>query len=174
MSTSLPYQAHSATSKQAALRFAGQASKSREKIFLYLSQFPDGLTDEEMQDDLDIPSNTQRPRRRELYVDGILADSGKTRKTRSGMDAVLWVVTGKPYCDRADPPKKKPVIDPELTGTLKAIAEIEAAIPPHRRSPELVDLLGKFRDFEESNRNLGDYFDRFDRDADLDGIIESP
>lgn len=51
-----------------------------------------GATDEEMQDALEMAPNTQRPRRIELVEDGWVRDSGRTRPTRSGRKAVVWVV----------------------------------------------------------------------------------
>lgn len=53
----------------------------------------DGATDEEMQNSLRMPANTQRPRRRELVQHGRVRDSGKRRNTASGTPAIVWVLT---------------------------------------------------------------------------------
>jgi hypothetical protein len=50
-----------------------------------------GLTDEEIGDSLELKGNTVRPRRRELYLLGVVKDSGRTRLTRSGRHAIVWV-----------------------------------------------------------------------------------
>lgn len=51
-----------------------------------------GLTDEEGVAATGIPASTWRPRRVELVEMNLVADSGVRRKTRSGRDAVVWVV----------------------------------------------------------------------------------
>ena len=50
-----------------------------------------GMTDEEMQEHLFLNPSTQRPRRIELVQAGLVKDSGRTRRTRSGRQAVVWV-----------------------------------------------------------------------------------
>jgi hypothetical protein len=52
-----------------------------------------GLTDEEMQVRLDMNASTQRPRRVELVQAGLVKDSGRRARTRSGRNAVVWVAT---------------------------------------------------------------------------------
>lgn len=52
-----------------------------------------GMTDDELQVRLGLRSQTQSPRRRELELLNLVVDSGRTRKTRLGSDAVVWVVT---------------------------------------------------------------------------------
>lgn len=53
----------------------------------------DGCTDEEMQLALKMNPSTQRPRRGELVGMGLVKDSGRTRRTRSGRRATVWVAT---------------------------------------------------------------------------------
>lgn len=60
-----------------------------------------GTTDEEMQWGLEMPANTQRPRRRELQLWGRIIDSGNTRATKSGRQAVVWVLAAKCVGDAA-------------------------------------------------------------------------
>ena len=53
-----------------------------------------GLTDQEL--DTVTPKwmsqNTSRPRRVDLWHDGILKNSGRRRPTRSGKSAIVWVL----------------------------------------------------------------------------------
>jgi hypothetical protein len=51
-----------------------------------------GGTDEELQDALGMNPNTQRPRRIELVERGLVRDSGRTRKTKSGRRATVWEI----------------------------------------------------------------------------------
>lgn len=50
-----------------------------------------GLTDEQIQISAMMPANTERPRRRELELAGLIRDSGMKAKTVSGRNAVVWV-----------------------------------------------------------------------------------
>jgi hypothetical protein len=52
----------------------------------------DGATDEEMQRDIPMAANTQRPRRRELELWGEVVDSGRVRMTTSRRLAVVWAL----------------------------------------------------------------------------------
>ena len=51
---------------------------------------PVGATDAEIQAALELPSDTERPRRRELVRLGMVRDSGQRRPTPSGRLAVVW------------------------------------------------------------------------------------
>ena len=62
----------------------------RQRVFAFIVRHG-GATDEEMQNTLGMRANTQRPRRRELVQQGMVRDSGKTRKTQSGREAIVWV-----------------------------------------------------------------------------------
>lgn len=55
------------------------------------AQKDQGGTDEEAQDALHLGGSTQRPRRVECVHGGLVRDSGRTRKTRSGRETVVWV-----------------------------------------------------------------------------------
>lgn len=88
-----PAQRHSATSVAAASAAKEFAPLLRNKLLALLQRVGAyGLTDEEMQRELAMDANTQRPRRRELEQAGMVRDSGKTRETRSGRRATVWVV----------------------------------------------------------------------------------
>ena len=87
-----PYVRHSATSKAAAAGVEPTAGTKRAKVLEYIrSCSAQGATDEEMQLCIPLGPNTQRPRRVELLRAGLIVDSGLTRKTVGGLDAVVWV-----------------------------------------------------------------------------------
>jgi len=86
------YQAHSETSRRAAERIAPLAGTKRAAVLEYIEQCGEiGATDEEMQARMPMPANTQRPRRIELCAMGFVKSNGKTRPTRSGDHALVWV-----------------------------------------------------------------------------------
>ena len=51
-----------------------------------------GMTDEELSTELQLGLNSVRARRVELRDGEWIKDSGRTRKTSTGNDAVVWVV----------------------------------------------------------------------------------
>lgn len=88
-----PYQRHSATSRAAAAAIEPKAGTKRAKVLEYIrSCSAQGATDEEMQQCIPMGSNTQRPRRVELVKAKLIKDSGRTRRTAGGDEAVVWVV----------------------------------------------------------------------------------
>lgn len=89
-----PYQRHSRTSRAAAINSEPAAGTKRGLALAHLRrQGAAGATDEEMQAQIPMNPNTQRPRRVELVAAGLVRDSGRTRKTAGGDDAVVWVAT---------------------------------------------------------------------------------
>ena len=52
---------------------------------------PRGCTDQELQVALSMCESTERPRRKELQLAGLIVDSGNTRRTRSHRWAIVWV-----------------------------------------------------------------------------------
>ncbi len=86
------HQRHSPTSRAAAVQIKKAIGPMHELILEHLKTCPEGATDEEMQFTLRMPANTQRPRRRELQRAGLIADSGMTQSTRSGRQAVVWIL----------------------------------------------------------------------------------
>jgi hypothetical protein len=52
----------------------------------------EGLTDDQIEVLLDLRHQTASARRRELVQQKWIRDSGRTRKTRSGSPATVWVV----------------------------------------------------------------------------------
>jgi hypothetical protein len=89
------HQKHSATSRAAAEAIKPRVGPMHAKILGLLGTADGrycGATDEEMQRVLAMFANTQRPRRRELQLWGYITDSGRTRLTKSGRAAVVWVL----------------------------------------------------------------------------------
>ena len=90
MKTSLMFS--SATSKAAAKEIAPVAGTQRAMILDAIRLYGDyGLTDLGIREYCALSGDTVRPRRGELLKAGLIRDSGKTRKTASGRDAVVWV-----------------------------------------------------------------------------------
>ncbi len=83
-----PAQRHSPTSMEAAAQIKKAIGPLHKRILAHLKNIPS--TDEEMMSALEMNGNTQRPRRRELELMGRVVDSGKTRRTKSGREAVIW------------------------------------------------------------------------------------
>jgi hypothetical protein len=81
------------TSFEAALSMEESAPTLRAKVLTAVRESGMwGFTDEELQEHLAMPPNTQRPRRRELELKGLVVNSGMRRRTRSGRNAVVWVL----------------------------------------------------------------------------------
>lgn len=93
MQMTLPYQPHSRTSKRAAESAASKAPTDRIRVLEYLKSCgEDGATDQEIQNALSLKESTERPRRVSLVQSGEVVDSGKTRLTEAGKQAVVWKV----------------------------------------------------------------------------------
>jgi len=87
-----PHQRRSPTSRAAAIQMLPTAGTKRRLVYDFLlSSAKYGGTDEQMQVALQMPGNVQRPRRIELVAVGLVRDSGRTRKTRAGRQAVIWI-----------------------------------------------------------------------------------
>ncbi len=68
----------------------------REQVFEAIAAVPGrGLTDEEIQDQLNLPGNTQRPRRGELVTLGRIRKAG-SRLTKARHMAAVWVANENP------------------------------------------------------------------------------
>ena len=88
----IPFQRHSPTSRGAARAMRGSADSKRQQVAEAIRQAGAfGLTDEECQEAAQLAGNCQRPRRIELQRLGAVVDSGRTRLTRSGRAATVWV-----------------------------------------------------------------------------------
>lgn len=81
------------TRRKAAEFIANLKPGKRKEVYDFLLQRGDqGATDQEIQDALQMGESTQRPRRKELEEADVICASGRTRPTRSGLPAVVWVV----------------------------------------------------------------------------------
>jgi hypothetical protein len=89
-----PAQQHSPTSVAAGEAIAPCSGRLRRAVLDAISAAgARGLTDEEVQIVLAMPSSTERPRRIECVRAGLIVDSGRTRPTRSGRKATVWIAT---------------------------------------------------------------------------------
>ncbi len=87
-----PHQRHSDTSRTAAVAVEPKAGTLRAIVLAWLRNRGDeGGTDEEMQSELQMRGDTQRPRRGELYKAGLIRPNGKKRITLAGNHSVVWV-----------------------------------------------------------------------------------
>src|SRR5581483_627099 len=88
-----PAQRHSPTSIEAAESIRDSVPSLQSLVFAAVRRSREaGLTDEEGIDELKLSPSTYRPRRIELVGKHLVVDSGGKRKTRSGRDAVVWIV----------------------------------------------------------------------------------
>lgn len=79
------------TSQAAAEAIKPNAGTLRAMVLEYLESCGErGATDEEMQRALQLPGNTQRPRRQELEKMGLIRATERTRLTTSNRQAVVW------------------------------------------------------------------------------------
>ena len=84
-----PFVKTSATSRAAAVAIM-PTQGTKEWLVLCFISASGGVTDEEGQDGLRMSGNTYRPRRTTLVSKGLVEDSGATRPTLSGQQAVVW------------------------------------------------------------------------------------
>lgn len=82
------------TQRRAALEVYPRTGTARRRVLDAIAYARDfGRTDEELMRQLQMMLNTVRPRRNELLGAGWVADSGKRRRTATGSEAVVWVLT---------------------------------------------------------------------------------
>jgi hypothetical protein len=79
------------TSAAAAIKAYPKTVTKRAQVFNAIRLF-NGLTDEEIENTLTMSGNTVRPTRVSLVRDGLVMDSGQTRPTKSGNEAIVWMV----------------------------------------------------------------------------------
>jgi hypothetical protein len=87
-SASLP-----ATSHEAARSMESHVKQVRKGIAGFLRDRPQGATDDEIEQGLNLKHQTASAARRGLVIAGLVRDSGEVRKTRSGRNAIVWVST---------------------------------------------------------------------------------
>lgn len=89
-----PYVIESSTSMDAAFSVAPNAATLRATVLrFFVSRFERGATDEEVQTQLPLEANTERPRRRELELGGYIVRTDARRVNRSGRWAHVYEVT---------------------------------------------------------------------------------
>lgn len=81
-----------ALSGKAADAFFLKSGSWRKLVFDFIDrQGVNGATDQEIQEYLDKSGDTIRPTRKTLQQDGLILDSGRTRKNAGGNDCTIWV-----------------------------------------------------------------------------------
>ena len=81
-----------ATSIQAQIKNAPRVSTQKALVFNFiLVRAEHGATDQEIQNVLMMSGDTVRPTRGKLLKDGLIYDSGKTRKNENDNDCIVWV-----------------------------------------------------------------------------------
>jgi hypothetical protein len=82
------------TMRDAAKRVEPRSGSQRARVLeLAMIRGELGVTDDEIEQVLDLAHQTASARRNELVADGYLTDSGIRRKTRRYADAAVWVAT---------------------------------------------------------------------------------
>lgn len=79
------------TSREAAKVHLLKSGTARHKVLSAIAQ--KARTDEELQTELDMSPNTQRPRRGECCDAGWVQDSGARRPTATGLPSIVWEIT---------------------------------------------------------------------------------
>lgn len=84
------------------------------KVFAYLhGQGKHGATDQEIEDGTGIPGNSERPARLSLEKEGAIKRTKRTRLTRAGFPAIVWVVKRDTLEDTPDKTGPQPPVNPE-------------------------------------------------------------
>jgi hypothetical protein len=87
-----PHQRHSATSRDAAVSIRKHIGPLHRRILGWMTEHPDGGSDERVARLLDMAQNTYRPRRIELTQMGRVKDSERRELTQAARLAVVWVL----------------------------------------------------------------------------------
>lgn len=83
-----------ATSRDAAGSVRSVSGRQRAKVLRVIVEAGSkGLTDEQVCAILDLNPSSARPRRLELLDAGLIQEAGKTRLTKSGRRAIVWIAT---------------------------------------------------------------------------------
>lgn len=85
-----------APSIDAARKASHRVAEDRRAILRALyAVYPEGMTDQQIQDATLIQDNSERPRRGSLEEDGLVERLGERRPTRSGTRAWVWHISAK-------------------------------------------------------------------------------
>ena len=80
------------TSREAAERMVPGASVQAARVFQFISKCGrEGATDHEVQTELGMTGDSERPRRWSLQRAGLIRDSGQRRKSPAGRQAIVWI-----------------------------------------------------------------------------------
>lgn len=84
------------TSRAAAERITPVAISQAARVFHFIAQCGDeGATDHEVQAELELTGDSERPRRCSLHRAGLIRDSGQRRKSPAGRQAIVWIAAEK-------------------------------------------------------------------------------
>jgi hypothetical protein len=112
-----PPHEHVDTSEEAAERARAHAERQRAQVWAFIyGKGENGATDEELQIEMHLEGNSQRPRRRELSLAGLVVETGRRRLTTKGRWARVRVAR------EFGPPPVAPTPDPEPIGPLAQAA----------------------------------------------------
>jgi hypothetical protein len=82
------------TSRAAAESVGGKLSELRQQVYDFISsRGENGATDHEIHLECGLRRYTAAPRRRELFLAGLVEDSGLRRPTDTGSPAKVWIAT---------------------------------------------------------------------------------
>jgi len=85
------------TEADAAQKALGASGSQRRRVYDYIVYMGIyGATDEELQEALSLRVQSETPRRNELERAGFITNSGRTRPTSSGSQAIVWILNGQP------------------------------------------------------------------------------
>ncbi len=88
-----PHERHSDTSRAAAGSILSASKSMRARVYRMIVERGEfGVTDDEIESALGLRHQTASARRRELVIAKLIEDSGRTRATRSGRKATVWVL----------------------------------------------------------------------------------
>jgi hypothetical protein len=80
------------TSREAAERMVSAASAQAARVFHFIAERgKEGATDHEVQAELGMTGDSERPRRWSLHRAGLIRDSGQRRKSPAGRQAIVWI-----------------------------------------------------------------------------------
>lgn len=146
----LPYVAGSDTSKAAGESMAKAAPTLRARVLRTIRNHGNlGATDDQLEWLLHLPHQTISARRRELVIAGLVVDTGKRRKTRSGRKATVWRCAEIP--GPVAPPKPRKPARPSRADLVGAAAEIgrlyaAAGLEPSPEARRLITWISRLEE----------------------------
>jgi hypothetical protein len=82
------------TSREAAERMMPAATAQAARVFHFIAERgKEGATDHEVQAELGMTGDSERPRRWSLHRAGLIRDSGLRRKSPAGRQAIVWIAS---------------------------------------------------------------------------------